>query len=156
MRGTEIAQNIFLRVASFLSADDDDAMFAQSRKTADHRAVIGEQAVAVEFLKIGERLADVIQRVRTFWMARELDALPRRKIQKNLPSGFFQLAFDKLDFFLETDAERMFFGMLAEFVQLGLQFDDGLLEIELMFHALGRLIVFCVPINADFQPVIHN
>jgi hypothetical protein len=29
----------------------------------------------------------------------------------------------------------MFFGVLAKFVQLGLQFDDGLLEIELMFHA---------------------
>jgi hypothetical protein len=29
----------------------------------------------------------------------------------------------------------MFFRVLAEFVQFGLQFDDGLLEIELMFHA---------------------
>jgi hypothetical protein len=29
----------------------------------------------------------------------------------------------------------MFFRVLAEFVELGLQFDDRLLEIELMFHA---------------------
>ena len=54
MRGAEIAQNVFLGVAALLRADDDDAMFAQFGKTADHRAVLGEQPVAVQFLKIGE------------------------------------------------------------------------------------------------------
>ena len=57
MRGAEIAQNIFLRVAAFLRADDDDAVFAEFGKTADHRAVFGKQPVAVQFLKIRERLA---------------------------------------------------------------------------------------------------
>jgi hypothetical protein len=28
-----------------------------------------------------------------------------------------------------------------------LQFDDRFLEIELMFHALGSLVVLCAPIN---------
>jgi hypothetical protein len=68
-------------------------------------------------------------------MSRELDALPRGEVQENLPPGFLQLAFDDLDFFLEADAERMFFRMLAEFVQLVLQFSDRLFEIKLMFHA---------------------
>jgi hypothetical protein len=34
------------------------------------------------------------------------------------------------------------FRVLAEIVQLVLQFEDRLLEIELMFHAPGSLIVF--------------
>ena len=88
-------------------------------------------------------------------MARELDALPGGEVQENLTPGFFQFFFDDLDFLLKTDAERMFFRMLAEFVQFGLQFDDWLLEIELMFHALESLIIFCAPINADFRPVIQ-
>ena len=55
MRGTEIAQNVFLGVAAFLRADDDDAVFAQFCKTADHRAVLGKKPVPVQFLKIRER-----------------------------------------------------------------------------------------------------
>ena len=68
-------------------------------------------------------------------MARKLDALPGVEVRENVPPGFLQFFFDELDFLLEADAERMFFRMLAEFVQLVLQFDDRLLEIELMFHA---------------------
>ena len=36
----------------------------------------------------------------------------------------------------------MFFRVFAEFVQLVLQFDDRLLEIELMFHAFERITGF--------------
>jgi len=75
-------------------------------------------------------------------MPRELHTLPGGEVQENLAAGFFQFFFDELDFFVEADAERMFFRVLAEFVQLGLQFDDGLLEIKLMFHAFGILTVF--------------
>jgi NADH:ubiquinone oxidoreductase subunit D len=66
-------------------------MFAQFGKAADHCAVLGEQTVAVQFLKIRERVADVIQRVRTARMPRELDALPGGEVQENLPPGFLQL-----------------------------------------------------------------
>ena len=68
-------------------------------------------------------------------MPRELDALPRGQIQKNLPPGFFQLLFDQLEFFVKTDAQRVFLRLSPELVELVLQFDDRLLEIELMFHA---------------------
>jgi hypothetical protein len=39
--------------------------------------------------------------------------------------------------------------MSAEFVQLVLQFDDWLLEIELVFHTSGKLYIFCAAINAN-------
>ena len=68
-------------------------------------------------------------------MPRKLDALPGVEVQENLPAGLLQFFFDELDFLLETDAQRMFFRVLSEFVELVLQFDDGLLEIKLMFHA---------------------
>jgi hypothetical protein len=43
----------------------------------------------------------------------------------------------------------MFFRMLAQLVQLGLQFDDRFLEIELMFHASGRLNIVFLKFNAN-------
>jgi hypothetical protein len=82
-------------------------------------------------------------------MPRQLDALPRVEVEKNLPAGFLQFFFDELDFFLNADVQRMRFRMFAEFVQLVLQFDDRLLEIELVFHASGKLNVFRPAINAN-------
>ena len=84
-------------------------------------------------------------------MAGQLDALPGVEVGENLPPGFLQLLFDELDFLLEADAQRMLFRVFAEFVQLALQFDDRLLEIELMFHASGKLYVFGRTINGEFQ-----
>ncbi len=83
-------------------------------------------------------------------MARELDALPGGKIGEDVPPGFRQFFLDELDFLLEADAERVLFRVLAQFLQLGLQFDDRLLEIELMFHACGKLNPFRGSINAEF------
>ena len=149
MRGAEIAQDVFLGVAAFLRADDHDAVFAQPGKAADHRAVLGKQPVAVQFLKIGERPVEVIQRVGPLGMPRQLDALPGGEVRENLPPGFLQLLFDELDFLLEADAERMLFRVFPQFVQLALQFDNRLFEIELMFHASGKLNVFRPVINAN-------
>jgi|GEM_PF-5840291 len=86
-------------------------------------------------MKIGERVVDVVKRVRPLGMPGEPDALPRSKIGKNLPACFIKPFFDELDFLLEADVHRMRFRMLAKFVQLVLQFDNWLLEIELVFHA---------------------
>ena len=93
MRGAEIAQDVFLGVAAFLRADDHDAVFAQLGKTADHRAVLGKQPVAVQFLKIGEGVLDIIQRVRAFGMPRELDALPGGEVQRKSAAGFPPVSF---------------------------------------------------------------
>ena len=142
MRGTEVAQNVFLGVAAFLRADDQHPVFAQPGKTADHRAILGKQPVAVQFLKTGKSLLDVIQRVRPARMARELHALPRSQVQKNLPARFLKFFLDELNFLLETDPQRMFLRMRPEIVQLVLQFGDRLFKIELMLHAWGILEAF--------------
>ena len=114
MRGTEIAQDVFLRVAALLGADDDDPMLSQSGKTADHRAVFRKEAVAVQLAKIREGVIEVIQRVRAFGMPCQLHALPGGQIRENLAPGFFQLFFDELDFLLKADVQRMLFRVFVE------------------------------------------
>ena len=117
-------------------------MLAEFRKPADHGAVIREHAVAMQLLKVRKGQVDVIQHERAPGMPGQLDALPGGEVQKNLPPGFFQLFFNKLDFFFKPDAKRMFLRVGPKIVQLVLQFDDRFLEIELMFHALYILVVF--------------
>jgi len=53
MRGAEVAQNI-PSYRGLLRADDEHMVPAEPGKTADHRAIFGKQAVAVQFLEIGE------------------------------------------------------------------------------------------------------
>jgi len=74
-------------------------------------------------------------------MARELDTLPGSKIQENLPARFLNLLLDNLDFLLKADAKRMFLRMRAEVFELGLQFEDGLFEVEPVFHTWWRIRV---------------
>ncbi len=90
----------------------------------------------MQFAEIGESKVEVVERVRPPGMTGQLDALPGGEVGKDLPSGFFQLFFDELDFLFETDAQRMGFRMLSEVFQLVLEFDDRFFEIELVFHAL--------------------
>ena len=139
MGGAEIAEDVFLGIAAFLGADDDDAVVAEAGKAADHGAVIGVLAVAVQFLEIGKGLVDVIQRIGTAGVAGELDALPGGEIVKNLAPGLLDFLFNHLELFFHADAEGMFFRVLPEVIQLGLQFEDGLFKIELVFHTAGIL-----------------
>ena len=67
-------------------------------------------------------------------MTSQLHSLPGAQVGKNLPAGFLQLFFDKLDFLLKADAERVLFGMGPQFIKFVLQFDDRFFEIELMSH----------------------
>ena len=119
MGAAEIAQDVLLGVTALLRADDHDAVLAESGKAAHHGAVLGKQAVAVQFLKIGERLSQVIQRVGTLGMAGQLHALPGVEVRENLPAGFLQLLFDELDFLLEADAQGVLFRVFPEVVELG-------------------------------------
>jgi hypothetical protein len=75
-------------------------------------------------------------------MARQLDALPGGEIQEDLPPGLLQFFFDELDFLLKADARANAFPGGPQVIQLGLQFDDRLLEIELMFHAWRDILAF--------------
>ena len=107
----EVTQNVFFGIVPFLRADHDDLVIAQPRQTADDGPIVGIKPVAVQFGKIGERRLQVIQRVRTLGMPRQLHSLPGSQIGENHPPRFLNLFFNLRRFLLETDAQRMGFGM---------------------------------------------
>jgi hypothetical protein len=56
-------------------------MAAEAGETADDRNVVRECAVAVQFVEIGEQFGNVVERVRTLRMSRDLRDLPRRQVR---------------------------------------------------------------------------
>ena len=56
MGRTEIAEDVFLGIAAFLGAEDDDAMAAQPGKAAHDGAILGKEPVAVQLVEITEGL----------------------------------------------------------------------------------------------------
>src|SRR5205085_12294107 len=88
----------------------------------------------MEFGKIGESFFDVVESKRPFRMASDFDSVPGAEIGKNLALGFLEFFFNYSNFFFEADVQRVGFGMFFQLFELGLQFGNRLLEIELVFH----------------------
>ena len=86
--------------------------------------------------EIREDGAEVIEGVGPLGMPRQHDALPGREVEVNLPARFLQLLLHQADFLLQVDAQVVLLGVLPELIELALQLDDGLLEVQLMFHAV--------------------
>jgi len=133
MGGAKVAADILFRFAALLSANDHHFAVLETSEAAHDRAVVSEQAVAVEFGKVSERGLQVIEGK---WAARvtgELDALPCGEVGENLFACLGDLAFDVRDFLFEIEADGMGFAMFLEFFQLGLQLGNRFFKIKLMF-----------------------
>ena len=83
-RVAEVAEDLLLRVPPFLVADDADRLAAVLGKASDDRVIVREPPVAVQLVPAGEQPLDVVERVRTVWMPRHEDPLPRRQIRVKL------------------------------------------------------------------------
>src|SRR5690606_14248544 len=125
-------------------------VIAEKREAADNCAVVGIKTVTVQFLKVLERERKVIERERTFWMARKLDALPRGEIGENFTARFLNLFFHRFDFVFKADFQRVRFRMLLQFFQLPLQFYNRLFEIKLMLHIAQTLVSGGGASNGEF------
>ena len=90
------------------------------RQAADDRLVVGEGAVAMQFLEVGEDLGDVVQRVGPLRVARDLRHLPGASgwIDVSLVSCWL-LWPQALD--LVGDVDRRFVLDIAQFLDLGVR-----------------------------------
>ena len=71
-----VAENFLLGVAALLLADHHDGALFEPAHAGDHGVVVGEETVAVDLVEIGEQALDVIERMRTLGVARQLHAIP--------------------------------------------------------------------------------
>ena len=98
---TEIAMQLLLRIAALLLADHHQWATLEARQAADHRRVVGEAPVTVQFHEIGAEHLDPVQRIRPLRMAGEQHMGPgvRHRCTARLPQRL-QLMAHSLDFLL--------------------------------------------------------
>jgi hypothetical protein len=134
-RHAEVAQRPLLGVAPLLVAEHHARLAVEAGQAADDRLVVGEGAVAVQLLVVGEDLGDVVERVGPLRMARDLRHLPRRQAGIDVLGEEQALLAQPVD--LLGDVDRRLVLHVAQLVDLGLELGDRLLEVEEMSLAHG-------------------
>src|SRR5262249_13692366 len=125
---SEIAMELFLRIAALLVPDHDAALAAEARHSANDRRVVGKRPVAVELLEPGEQAVDVVERVGALGMARDLRDLPCVELAVNLLGERLAFLLEPRDLF--GDVQRRIVLDETQLVDLRLELGDRLLEIQ--------------------------
>ena len=116
-------------------AEDADAFAAKPAEPADQRLVLAELAVACQRREFGDQRIDVIDAMRPLRVPRHLRLLPGRQRRIEFVQRLSRLVLDPRDFVGNIAAAG---GKRAQFVDPGVQFGDGLFEIEIAAHGIGH------------------
>ena len=127
-RHTEVAVLAFLGVAAFLVADDHHALAVEPGQTADDGGIVRIITVAMQLFEIGKQVLDIIQRIGTLRVARNLRNLPRRELGVNILGQRLALLLQSAD--LIRDIKCGIILHIAQLLDLALQLGDRLLEIQ--------------------------
>src|SRR6267378_4034563 len=79
VRHAEVAKDVLLGRRALLLSDDHDRTSVELGDASDDRRVVAERAIAVQLLKVFERAADDVERMRARDVSRRLHGLPRRR-----------------------------------------------------------------------------
>src|SRR5215468_8563223 len=107
MGATEIAQHIFLGVATLLVRDDDAALRAKRGQATRHGSIISKAAVSTQLNPIRKAPLDIVHGERPLRMARNLHALPRSEIAVNFPPRFTKFFLNSLNGRIKIDIMRV-------------------------------------------------
>ena len=119
---------LLLGVPSLLVADDHHRLAHEPREPAHHRQIVGERAVAVQLLDIGEERVQVVERIRALRMPRDLRDLPRRELRVDLLGERLAALLQARD--LLGDVDRGVVLHETQLVDPRLELGDRLLEFE--------------------------
>ena len=135
----EIARGALFGVTPFLLTQHHAGIAVETRQATDDAQVIRKMPVAVHFDKVGEDVADVVQRVRALGVAGDLGDLPGRQIAVNVFGQLLALFGQLLNFFRNID--RRLDLHVTQFFNLGFKFGNRLLEVEESFLGQSFLLV---------------
>ena len=130
LRVAEVAENLLLRVAALLVPDDRDRLPLVVGEAGDDRVIVGEAAIAVQLVEVGEQPLDVVERVRPVRVPRHQHALPRRQGLEDLGADLVGAPPQRLDRLLALRRLRQH----AEGFDLLQQDADRFFEFEQFSH----------------------
>ena len=133
VRHAEAAEQVLLRVTPLLLADHHHRPALEPRQPGHDRRVVREVAVAVQLHEAREARLDVVERVRSPGMARDLHALVAREPGVDLAPHALGLLLQLGD--LALGAHVVPAGVIAQLLDLLLQLEHRLLEVQPDRHA---------------------
>src|ERR1035437_7905422 len=80
----KIAIDPLLGVAALLRPEHEPLPSAKVRHAANHGGIVAKTAVAMNLAEVGKDALDVVQRIRTHGVARQLGTLPGRELASHL------------------------------------------------------------------------
>jgi len=114
-------------------ADHADTLAAEATEPAHQRFVLTELAVARKRCEFGDQRVDEIDQMRALRMPRHQGLLPRRQIGVEIAQRLRGLVLDPRNLFPDVAAGRR---QRAQFIDLGIEFGNGLFEIEITAHVI--------------------
>ena len=126
----EVAAHLLPGVAALLVADDHQRAAVDPGQSTDDGLVVAEGAVAGQFVELVAELAHVVQGVGPGRVPGQLGDLPGAEVAEDLGGALAQLVLQRAHFGVHVD--RRAGAGAAQFLDLGLQVGDGLLEIEVV------------------------
>jgi len=116
-------------------AHDHHGRSAKTAEAPNDGLIVGELAVAAQLDELVDESGQVVDEVRALGMAGDFGLLPGVQALIGVQANLGQLGVQRLDLraYLARARRLQQFG---QFIDLGFQIGDGLLEIEIM--ALGR------------------
>ena len=120
--------------------DHHASLAVEARQTAHDRQVVGEGAIAVQFVEVGKDLADVIERIWTLRVPGDLRDLPGCQVGVQIFGELLALGGQAGNFFRNVDSGIVLYE--AKFFDLRLKFCDRLLELqEGSFHGSSERLL---------------
>lgn len=106
--------------------DHHHRLVVQAGDATNDRGVVGEVAVAMQLVELGEDVVDVVQGVRTTRVTRQARDLPAGQVAENALGQRAALVLQTGDFI--ADVQRVVIADQAQLFDLGLQVSNRLLD----------------------------
>jgi hypothetical protein len=108
--------------------DQHHRLAAKAGEPALDRSVVAERAVAGERRVLGEERSDIVGKMRTLGMARDLGLLPRGQLGVSLAQELLGARLEPRDLVPEVEIAAV--GEVTQLFDLAFQLADRLLELE--------------------------
>ena len=123
----KITHDLILHRPPLLLTNHHHRTAIDAGKTPNNRAVIGEVAVAVQFIELGKNTRDIVKCVGALWMARHFDDIPGTEVRVDFLSELGAFIPQILD--LGANIDLVIRANQSQLFNLNFQLGDRLLKV---------------------------
>ena len=139
---TKVTANFFFGFTTFLMTNDHHRTTIETGDTTDDSFIVCIRAVASQFVKFIKCQANVIQGIRTLWMACQLRNLPCTEIGEDFTRQFYAFFTQTMHFFIDVNIQFLILtANRSQRIDFRFQLCNRLFKIkEIQTHSIPVLV----------------